>query len=294
MPIAKQKAEYIAAKAALQFYADHGVDVAVNDDAIDKTQIQDLPPPSVLPSSPQVTSTINTETSIAAQAAAAPPILGKNEARIEAAKRAQESDSLDALKQAIKEFGGISLKKTATNLVFADGNPNAKIMVIGDAPATEEDRAGAPFLGDSGVLLDKILASIGLDRGSDDIKSAVYLSNVINWRPPGNRTPAPSEIEVSLPFIERHIQLVQPELLVLCGGIPAKTLLGSGDSISRLRKTWHDYTPQTPELASGAKPIPAIVTYHPEYLLKTPAQKRAVWHDMLALNAKRKELNLLP
>jgi len=282
--------EYIAAKEALKFYVDHGVDVAVNDDVIDKTALLEIAQPSPVQSLPS-----QKGPSFAQQAAKAPPapaFLGKAEAHAKALELAKAANTLEDLKQAITEFDGIGLKKTATNLVFSDGNPKAKIMLIGEAPGADEDRQGMPFVGASGQLLDKILASIGIDRTQDDPLQSAYISNILNWRPPGNRTPSPAEIEVSLPFIERHIQLVKPELLIFCGGMSAKALLGSGDSISKLRKKWHDYAPQNKAL--GDAPIPAIVTYDPDYLLKTPAQKKAVWHDMLTLNEKRKELKLLP
>ena len=285
--------EYIAAKAALEFYTDHGVDIAVNDDVIDRTVLAE---PTVSPSSLQSVSD-NQAPSFAKQAAQAPQsstLLGKTDAHEKALELAKEAKTLDELKTIIAEFDGISLKKTATNLVFCDGNPNAKIMLVGEAPGADEDRQGKPFVGVSGQLLDKIFACIGLSRGEEDTLKSVYISNVLNWRPPGNRTPSPAEIEVSLPFIERHIQLVKPEILIFCGGVSAKALLGSGDSISRLRKTWHDYMPQNADIAENIKPIPSIATYHPAYLLRTPAQKKAVWHDMLTLNEKRKELNLLP
>ena len=286
-------AKYIAAKAALQFYADHGVDIAVNDDVTDKTALSFDAPSARQTPSHQAQG--DTQPSLVQAVASAPPapLLGKTDALAKAIEYAKAAKTLDDLKEAITQFDGIGLKKTATNLVFADGNPKAKIMLIGEAPGADEDRQGKPFVGVSGQLLDKILATIGIDREQDDPLKSVYISNIINWRPPGNRTPAPAEIEVSLPFIERHIQLVQPELIILCGGVSAKALLGSGDSISRLRKKWHGYTPQNAELAKDAKPIPAIATYHPAYLLRTPAQKRAVWQDMLILNDKRKELNLL-
>lgn len=283
--------EYTAAKAALQFYAEHGVDVAVNDDVIDKTALKDI---ITQPEAPTLQSA-DDQTSFAKQAAEAPPImLGKADSHPKAIELAKSAQTLEELKEAIAEFDGISLKKTATNMVFCDGNPDAKVMLIGEAPGADEDRQGKPFVGISGQLLDKIFACIGIERTEEDPLKSIYISNIINWRPPGNRTPAPAEIEVSLPFIERHIQLIKPELIILCGGVAAKSLLGSGDSISRLRKTWHDYTPQNADIAENIKPIPAIATYHPAYLLRTPAQKKAVWADMLMLNEKRKTLNLLP
>ena len=282
--------EQIAAKAALEFYIDHGVDVAVGDEVIDRTVIPDLPPvqENVIPQS------LSQSVAAAEMSAPGAPLLGKTDAHAKALELAAEAQSLDDLKQAIADFDGISLKKTATNMVFAAGNPESKVMVIGEAPGADEDRQGKPFVGVSGQLLDKILSCIGLDRNEEDPLKSVYLSNVLNWRPPGNRTPAPAEIEVSLPFIERHIQLVQPEIIILCGGVSAKGLLASGDSISRLRKTWHNYLPQNEKVGKEPKEIPAIATYHPSYLLKTPAQKKAVWADMLMLNEKRKALNLLP
>ena len=166
-------------------------------------------------------------------------------------------------------------------------------MLVGEAPGADEDRQGKPFVGASGQLLDRILACIGLDRTQEDPLSSVYISNILNWRPPGNRTPNPAEIAVSLPFIERHIQLVKPKILILCGGVSAKALLGRDESISRLRKGWHDYRPQTAQLQNAdAQPIPAIATYHPAYLLRTPAQKRAVWADMLSVQEKRNALEI--
>src|SRR5262249_7051997 len=132
------------------------------------------------------------------------------------------------------------IRKTATNTVFCDGNPASPVMLVGEAPGADEDRLGRPFVGVSGQLLDRILKCIDLDRAQEDPARAIYISNILNWRPPGNRTPSPAEIEVSLPFIERHIMLAKPKLIILCGGVSAKALLGREEGISRLRKTWHD------------------------------------------------------
>ena len=281
----------IAIKSALEFYADIGVDEALLDEAQDRTKIEQKPsalvPPSVKPN--------QIDTSITEQARAAPPptILGKTEAVQHAVKLANAATTLEELQSAITEFDGIAIKKTATNMVFSDGNPKAKVMIVGEAPGADEDRQGKPFAGESGQLLDKILGCIGLDRASENLNEAVYITNILNWRPPGNRTPNDAEIAASLPFVEKHIQLVKPEILIFCGGVAAKSLLGSGDSISRLRKKWHAYTPLTAEIASSAKAIPAITTYHPAYLLRTPAQKKAVWADMLSVQDKRNELEIL-
>lgn len=279
--------QYLAAKTALQFYLDHGVDEAVQDEPKDRTlelkNVGILEKETANPAPSNMTKLQDSNTP-----------LGKNDARIEAAKLAAAANTLEELREAIAAFDGLAIKKTATNLVFSDGNPKAQVMLIGEAPGADEDRQGKPFVGVSGQLEDKILACIGLSREAETPEDSVYISNILNWRPPGNRTPSPAETEVSLPFIERHIQLINPKLIILCGGVSAKTLLGSGESISKLRKTWHDYLPQTPELAKDARPIPAIATYHPAYLLRTPAQKKAVWADMLMLQAKMRELGIAP
>ncbi|MCB1562263.1 MAG: uracil-DNA glycosylase [Alphaproteobacteria bacterium] len=302
------KAQEKAYKAALEYYAAIGVDETLGDEALDRTA---LPVPDIL-------SSVRTEraaSTAAGTSSAMPPgalsdraqapmplntaaepsplLLGASEARAEAEKRAAQATTLEELSDAIAAFDGIALKKTATNMVFADGNPKAPIMLIGEAPGADEDRLGKPFVGVSGQLLDRILAAAGLDRQADTPEEAVYISNILNWRPPGNRTPAPAEIEVSLPFIERHIQLVKPRILILCGGVSAKALLNSEESVSRLRKMgWHDYKPRSGNAAADAQAIPAIATYHPSYLLRTPAQKKAVWADMIALTQKRAELGL--
>lgn len=274
-----------AAATALQFYLDHGVDTCLQDQPVDRTALSQKSSPASKAPAPAA---------VSRKADNAEILLGKSNARNEAVKLAQAASNLAELREAVAEFDGVSVKKTATNMVFADGNPQSPIMLIGEAPGADEDRQGKPFVGVSGQLLDRILKCIGLDRLEEDPAKAVYISNILNWRPPGNRTPSPAEIEVSLPFIERHIQLVQPKILIFCGGVSAKSLLGSSESISRLRgKGWHDYRPQALELDTGAHTIAAIATYHPAYLLRTPAQKKAVWADMLSVQAKRRDLGLL-
>ena len=215
-----------------------------------------------------------------------PPV--KSELLAEANKLAREANTLEDLRQAITDFEGIAIKKTATNLVFSDGNPKAQIMLVGEAPGADEDRMGKPFVGVSGQLLDRILKFIDLDRKEDDPLKSIYISNILSWRPPGNRTPSPAEAELSLPFIEKHIALIQPKILILCGGVSAKALLASEDGISKLRKGTRMYKTLTPDLGVSVS-IPAIATYHPAYLLRTPSQKRAVWEDMLTIDAKRRQ-----
>ena len=188
---------------------------------------------------------------------------------------AQAARNLDELRDALLAFDGCPLKDTATNLVFADGNRDARVMIVGEAPGADEDRVGRPFVGVSGQLLDRMLAQVGLDR------SSVYITNIIFWRPPGNRQPTTSEVAACLPFVERHIELVNPDVLLLAGGASAKTLLARNEGIMRMRGRWHLY-----ESTGMSRPIPALPTYHPAFLLRQPAQKRESWHDLLALREK--------
>jgi uracil-DNA glycosylase family 4 len=180
--------------------------------------------------------------------------------------------TVEELEDALKAFDGCPLKDTATNLVFGDGNPHAEVMLIGEAPGADEDRQGKPFVGVSGQLLDRMMAWIGLDR------QRFYITNILYWRPPGNRQPTASEIAACLPFVERHIEIVDPEILVFVGGSSAKTLLGRSEGIMRLRGQWFQY-----QSARMARPVPATAIYHPAYLLRAPAQKREAWRDLLAL-----------
>jgi uracil-DNA glycosylase family 4 len=188
-----------------------------------------------------------------------------------AAALAAAADSLEALRDAIAAFDGSALRDTATNLVFADGAPGAPTMLIGEAPGAEEDRLGKPFVGASGQLLDRMLASVGLSRERD-----LYVSNILPWRPPGNRTPTDAEIALFLPFIRRHIALARPVRVLLLGGVAAKALLGAKEGITRLRGRWTQLPPE----AGG---LPALPTLHPAYLLRTPAAKRDAWADLIRL-----------
>lgn len=203
----------------------------------------------------------------------------------QAAALARQATTREELREAIAAFDGLAIKRTATNLVFSDGDPAARIMVVGEAPGADEDRIGRPFVGISGQLLDKMLGCIGLDRTQDAPDKAVYIANILNWRPPGNRTPSDSEVEISLPFIEKHIVLIRPRLLVMAGGVSAKALLGTTEGISRLRGRWHDWRPRTPGIApADFAPIPALATFHPSYLLRTPLKKREAWADLLVIH----------
>ena len=181
--------------------------------------------------------------------------------------------TLDALHAALTAFDAGPLSDGARQIVFSRGNPEANLMVIGESPGRDEDIQGKPFVGPSGQLLDRMLGAIAL--GTEDF----YVTNVVNWHLAKNRNPKPAEIELCRPFIEKHIELIQPKYIVLCGAVAAKALLRSSDSLSKLRGTFHDYK-------VGTGTIATMVTYHPDYLLKTPSQKKAVWLDVLSLKAR--------
>jgi len=197
-----------------------------------------------------------------------------------AVKLAENAKTLDELRAVLEGFEGCPLKKTAMNLVFGDGNPEARIVFIGEAPGADEDRQGVPFVGASGQLLDKMLGSIGLDR------SKVFISNTVFWRPPGNRTPNAGEIAVCLPFVERIIELIDPAVLITVGGPATHSLLAQQGSVSRLRGRWFTF-----ETSRMSHPIAASAIYHPAYLLRTPAQKRQAWGDLLGIKAKLAEVD---
>jgi DNA polymerase len=210
---------------------------------------------------------------------AGPGAAGPVGERATATHLAMACNSLAELKTVMEGYEGCALKRTCQRTVFADGNPQGRVMLIGEAPGADEDRLGLPFVGASGKLLDRMLASIGLERNS------VYITNVVPWRPPGNRKPEPTEVELCLPFITRHIELADPDILVFLGGAPASALLARHEAISRLRGRWMDYAS-----ARLSRPVPAMPTYHPAYLLRTPHHKREAWRDFLAI---RKRLDAL-
>jgi uracil-DNA glycosylase family 4 len=203
-----------------------------------------------------------------AVAAIAPP----DEAAVTARELASSAETLEALRAALAGFEGCALKATAKNLCFADGNPEGRVMIVGEAPGADEDRAGLPFVGRSGQLLDRMLAAIGLSR-----KEHVYIANTVPWRPPGNRTPTPQEVAICLPFIQRQIQLADPDFLVCIGKPSAQGLLGV-TSIMATRGRWLDYD-------TGSRMIRAIPMLHPAYLLRKPLDKRLAWRDLRTLRA---------
>ena len=196
-----------------------------------------------------------------------------------ARSHAAAARTLAELEAALHGFEGCALKATASHTVFADGNPDADLMLVGEAPGAEEDRRGLPFVGASGQLLDRMLAAIGRDRGQ------VYITNVLPWRPPGNRTPSPAEIAACLPFALRHIALVRPRLVVAVGGVSAKALLDRPEGITRLRGR------STELMIDGLdQPVPVFATFHPAYLLRQPAQKRLAWTDWLHIAERLEKL----
>lgn len=186
---------------------------------------------------------------------------------------ADKCQTVEELKLALENFEGLSIKKTATNLVFSDGNINADVMAIGEAPGANEDETGIPFCGASGKLLDQVLASIQLTRENN-----LYITNSVFWRPPGNRKPTPEENAVCLPFVEKHIALIKPKLILLVGSTSASALLNSTETISRLRSKFYEYQNQY-----LANPLPVAVIFHPSYLLRQPLQKKTVWYDLLKI-----------
>jgi DNA polymerase len=185
---------------------------------------------------------------------------------------AREAPDLEVLRNVLSTFDGCPLKKTAKNLCFARGDANARLMLIGEAPGRDEDLQGEPFVGRAGRLLDRMLAAIGIDPRE------AYITNVVYWRPPGNRTPTPQEVQACQPFLERQIELVAPDVLVLLGGAAAKQVLATDTGIMRLRGKWKSYN-------AGGRTIRTMATLHPAYLLRSPAAKRQAWRDLLMVKA---------
>ncbi|WP_173931162.1 uracil-DNA glycosylase [Chelativorans sp. Marseille-P2723] len=262
----------------LAFYADAGVDEALAEEPNDRLSPQKaatgLAVSSALSSTTSTAQQPQAENSVRLAAAAIP-----DEAQAARARDlARQAQSLEELRTILTDFDGCNLKFTARNLVFADGNPQADLMLVGEAPGRDEDLQGLPFVGRSGRLLDRMLAAIGRDRTS------AYISNIIPWRPPGNREPSPLESEICRPFIERHIELVRPKVLVTLGNPSTKLLLQTKTGIMRMRGTWSVHT--TP----GGLEIPTMPTLHPAYLLRNPAHKKLAWRDLLAVKMKLAEL----
>jgi uracil-DNA glycosylase len=256
----------------LTFYLEAGVDCALTEEPVNRLSDPDLAPAAHQADAPKTPRSL--PAAIPASAAVPAPrgeVAPPPEAAIASAREAaRTAPTLEALRALLENFDGCALKFTATRMVFADGNPQARVMFVGEAPGREEDIEGLPFVGRSGKLLDRMIAAIGLDR------SSAYISNVIAWRPPGNRTPTPQETQICLPFIQRHIELVNPDVLVTLGNPSTQTLLSTRDGIMKTRGRWFDYD-------TGTRVIKAIATFHPAYLLRSPSYKRMSWQDLRAI-----------
>lgn len=281
-------------KEALQFYLDNGLEEVISEKSQnyflqkDKEKPQKQPEKQktftvnnfVKPEFSKITSTSDALSSLAKKfqpnstnMASEEKFRSLNEIVAQAQKLASAAKDLAELRQAVENFDGCNLKKMATNTVFCDGNANSKVMVIGEAPGNHEDLQGIPFCGDSGKLLDEMLRSVNLTR-----KENFYITNVIFWRPPGNRRPTDEELAICRPFVERHIQLVSPEVLVLVGATSMSAVLGIHEPVSKIRGQFMDFAPKFLE-----KPTKTFTIFHPSYLLRQPGKKKVAWQDMLAL-----------
>jgi uracil-DNA glycosylase len=260
------------ARDLVAFYLEAGVDALLGEEPIDRFADEATQAPRPVagrpasPTLPRKRTENAAGTAAPAIAAPASPETAIMAAR-EAAKNARTLDELRALLEA---FEGCMLRATATQLVFAAGNPEARVMFVGEAPGRDEDIAGIPFVGRSGQLLDRMMTAIGLDR------SSAYIANVVPWRPPGNRTPTPQETAICLPFIHRQIELANPDILVCLGQPATQTLLKTREGITRTRGRWFKFD-------TGSREVSAMATYHPAFLLRSPLQKRLAWRDFLAL-----------
>ncbi len=290
------------ARELLAFYLDAGADALIGEEPVDRMADEVSPPSAGVRSDSGLSAEARSAKAEAVRVGAGgqdpqlqrdpspdrlrrsgPPLSGEGKARPPAAapaapeiavmaarEAAKSAKTLDELRALLTDFEGCALRATATQLVFADGNPQSRVMFVGEAPGYDEDIIGRPFVGRSGKLLDLMMGAIGLDR------TQVYIANVVPWRPPGNRTPTPQETAICLPFIRRQIELANPEILVCLGGPAMQTLLGIKDGITRSRGRWMTFD-------TGSREIRALATFHPAFLLRSPLQKRFAWRDFLAL-----------
>jgi uracil-DNA glycosylase family 4 len=259
----------------LRFYAEAGVDEPLLEEPINRFEEQAAARQAAMAAVTKTPPKMPAPAAPARPAATAAPVLPDEEQAVRARELAASAQSLDELCELLRNFDGCNLKLTAKNLVFADGNPQPDVMLVGEAPGRDEDIEGLPFVGRSGRLLDAMLAAIGVSR-----KTNAYIANVVPWRPPGNRTPTPLETEICRPFIERQIELARPKILVALGGPSAKVLLHANEGILRLRGNWKVH-----RTASGVE-IPTMPTLHPAYLLRNPAHKKLAWRDLLEIAAR--------
>lgn len=257
----------------LAWLVEAGADEAVADAPVNRLVVKPPAPAAAVPMAPRAA---------APRPASSPPqsISPGNDAIGDAMRAAAAARSLEDLKAAMEAFEGSALKRAATNTVFADGTPAGRVMFIGEAPGRDEDRIGKPFVGRAGQLLDKMLASIDLDRHRN-----CYITNVINWRPPDNRDPSPEEAAICLPFLRRHIELANPGIIVLLGAVAARHVMGITEGIMRTRGRWMEYR-------VGDTMVPVMPTLHPAYLLRQPAHKKLAWRDLQAVASRMEALGL--
>jgi DNA polymerase len=258
------------ALATLAWLIEAGADEAIAEEPVNRLTAKLVAPPS--PPAP---------VAMTPRAAAAPSVAAASGDAIgDAQAAAAAANSLDALRAAMEAFEGSALKRAATHTVFADGTPAGRVLFIGEAPGRDEDRIGKPFVGRAGQLLDKMLASIDLDRTRN-----CYITNVINWRPPDNRDPSPEEAAICLPFLRRHIELANPGVIVLLGAVAARHVMGITEGIMKTRGRWMEYR-------VGNVMVPVMPTLHPAYLLRQPAHKKLAWRDLQALASRMEALGL--
>ena len=278
--LTKSNLEHYDLAAVLEWYVQNGIDGAWLEEPQDRMK------PSLAVASAVTIASSASETVAPAkpkQQPIAPPAMTMPAPSIsgaelkEAIARAGASQNLAELKQTVQDYSYLTIKATATQIVFGDGNPQSSLMIIGDAPASDDDRSGIAFAGEVGDLLNKMMNAIGRTRDNADPAQSFYVTNILNWRPPGNRTPTQFEIDLSMPFLKRHIELVAPRVILLMGNVATKALLGTGESITKIRGKWRDY-----ECASG-NTIKVMPSFHPSYLLKSPTQKKASWDDLQIL-----------
>ena len=270
----------------LRWYVDQGIDEAIGEEAIDRFAVpapQAVPATSSpAPAEPTPIRSVPTRSTPAAPSPLRGPVPIESPQLVEDARAlAQRCSSVEELEAAVRAFDGCALKRTAKNTVFADGVVGSAVMIVGEAPGADEDRLGKPFVGVSGQLKDRMFDAIGMSRERD-----LYITNILFWRPPGNRTPTLAEQAVCMAFTRRHIELARPKVLVLAGGTAAKSVLDTNEGIMRLRGKWTSLG-----LDDGSA-VPTLPTFHPAYLLRTPASKRQSWSDLLSLDKKLRELGI--
>lgn len=262
--------------ALLEWYAEIGVDETVAPEPVDRFAA--VAAPAAVAEAPRPRPPVELPPGPRSAPVHASPAAAMDEARQAAANAA----TIEDLVAAIAAFEGCALKRTATTTCVFDGNPKARVMLIGEAPGKEEDRQGKPFVGPAGQLLDKMLGAIGLDRES------VYITNTLYWRPPGNRAPTPEEIATCLPFLERQVELIAPAMLVYVGGSAAKAMLNRSEGITRLRGRWFSFERE------GREAVPATAIFHPAFLLRQPLRKKEAWRDLLAIRARLDAMGVAP